>query len=87
MIFSYINIVFEVAAHLFRAFGNCIILLPFAYFVGSIALDMCNGLSVILGLMAVASVIFTAVTVYMELEQAADEVRSFRYWHAAVQNR
>ena len=86
MFFNYINIFFEVLAHVFRALGACAVLLPFAYFVGSIALDMCNGLSVILGLMAVASAILAAAAVYMELEQAAEEVHSFRIWLAAVKN-
>ena len=85
MFFNYLNIAFEVTAHVFRAFGACAVLLPFAYLVGSIALDMCNGLSVIMGLMAVASAILAAAAVYMELEQIVEEVQAFRYWRAAVQ--
>ena len=87
MLFNYINIFFEVTAHVFRAIGACAVLLPFAYFIGSIALDMCNGLSVILGFMAVASAILAAAAVYMELDQAVEEVQAFRYWRAAIQNR
>ena len=86
MLFNYINLFFEISAHIFRALGACIVLLPFAYFIGSIALDMCNGLSVILGFMTVASAILAAAAVYMELEQVVEEVRSFRYWRAAVKN-
>ena len=86
MLFNYINLFFEISAHVFRALGACIVLLPFAYFIGSIALDMCNGLSVILGFMTVASAIMAAAATYMELEQAVEEVRSFRYWRAAVKN-
>lgn len=85
MIFNYLNIILEVTAHVFRAFGICIILLPFAYFIGSIALDMSNGLSVILALIAIASAVLAVAATYTELEQAAEEVRSFRYWRAAVQ--
>ena len=86
MLFNYLSIIFEVTAHVFRALGACIALLPFAYFIGSIALDMCNGLSVILGFMAVASAILAAAAVYMELDQAMEEVQAFRYWRAAIQN-
>ena len=85
--FAYINLALEIMAHVFRALGACIVLLPFAYFIGSIALDMCNGLSVILGFMAVASAIMAAAATYIELDQAVEEVRSFRYWRAAIQNR
>ena len=86
MLFNYINFFFEISAHFFRALGACAVLLPFAYFIGSIALDMCNGLSVILGFMAVASAILAAAATYMELEQVMEEVRSFRHWRAAVKN-
>ena len=86
MLFNYINLFFEISAHVFRAIGACAVLLPFAYLVGSIALEMCNGLSVIIGLIAVASAIMAAAATYMELEQVAEEVRSFRYWRAAVKN-
>ena len=87
MLFNYLSIIFEVTAHVFRALGACIVLLPFAYLVGSIALEMCNGLSVIIGLIAVASAILAATAVYMELDQAVEEVQAFRYWRAAIQNR
>lgn len=87
MLFNYLNIFFEISAHVFRALGACTVLLPFAYLVGSIALEMCNGLSVILGFMAVASAILAAAAVYMELDQAVEEVQAFRYWRAAIQNR
>ena len=86
MLFNYLNIIFEALAHIFRALGACSTLLPFAYFVGSIALDMCNGLSIILGLMALSSAILAAAATYMELEQAVEEVQSFRYWRAVVKN-
>ena len=86
MLFNYLSIIFEVTAHVFRALGACIVLLPFAYLVGSIALEMCNGLSVIIGLIAVASAILAATAVYMELDQAVEEVQAFRYWRAAVKN-
>ena len=84
MLFNYINLFFEISAHVFRALGACAIILPFAYLVGSIALEMCNGLSVILGFMAVASAILAAAATYMELYQAVEEVQAFRYWRAAV---
>ena len=87
MLFNYINFFFEISSHFFRAIGACTVLLPFAYFIGSIALDMCNGLSVILGFMTVASAILAAAAVYMELGQAVEEVQAFRYWRAAIQNR
>lgn len=86
MLFNYLNIVLEVTAHVFRALGACAVMLPFAYFVGSIALDMCNGLSVILGLMAVASAVLAVAATYMELEQIVEEVQAFRYWRATIQN-
>ena len=86
MIFNYINITLEVAAHIFRAVGACAIMIPIAYFLGFVALGMCNGLSVILGLMAVASVIMAAAAVYIELEQAAEKISSFKCWRAAIQN-
>ena len=84
MFTSYLTLIFEILAHVFRVLGACVVLLPFAYFVGSIALDMCNGLSVILGLMAVASVVLAVAATYMELEQAIEEVGSFRYWRATI---
>ena len=84
--FAYINLALEIMAHVFRAIGACAVLLPFAYLVGSIALEMCNGLSVILGFMAVASAILAAAATYMELEQAVEEVQAFRYWRADVKN-
>ena len=87
MLFNYLSIILEVTAHVFRAIGACTVLLPFAYFIGSIALDMCNGLSVILGFMTVASAIMAAEVTYMELEQVVEEVQAFRYWRAAIQNR
>ena len=87
MLFNYINLFFEVTAHVFRAIGACAVLLPFAYLVGSIALEMRDGLSLILGFMAVASAILAAAAVYMELDQAVEEVQAFRYWRAAIQNR
>lgn len=85
MFFNYLNIILEVTAHVFRAFGACVVLFPFTYFAGSIALDMCNGLSVILGLMAVASAIIAVAAVYMELEQAAEKISTFKFWRADVQ--
>ena len=87
MLFNYLNIFFEISAHVFRALGACAVLLPFAYLVGSIALEMCNGLSVIIGLIAVASAIMAAAATYIELEQVVEEVQAFRYWRAAIQNR
>ena len=87
MLFNYINLFFEVTAHVFRAIGACAVLLPFAYLVGSIALEMRDGLSLIRGFMAVASAILAAAAVYMELDQAVEEVQAFRYWRAAIQNR
>lgn len=86
MLFNYINLFFEVTAHVFRAIGACAVLLLFAYLVGSIALEMRDGLSLILGFMAVASAILAAAATYMELEQAVEEVRAFRYWRADVKN-
>lgn len=86
MLFNYLNIVFEVAAHVFRALGACAVLLPFAYFIGTLAIDMCNGLSVVLGLMAVASIVMAAAAVYLEADMMMDEIRAFRRWRAFVQN-
>ena len=83
---SYLTVILEVAAHVFRSIGASAVLLPFTYFVGSIALDMCNGLSVILGAISVASAILAVAVTYMELEQAIEEVGSFRYWRATIQN-
>ena len=85
--FAYINLALEIMAHVFRAIGACAALLPFAGFLAFVALEMCNGLSVILGFMAVASAILAAAATYIELDQAVEEVRSFRYWRAAIQNR
>ena len=82
MFFNYLNIVFEVMAHVFRALAACVIILPIAGFLGFVALDRCDGMAAILGLMAA---IMAAAAVYLELEQAVEEVRSFRYWRAAVQ--
>ena len=87
MLFNYINLFFEVTSHILRAIGACAVLLPFTYFVGLAAFDLCNGLSVIIGLIAVASAILAAAAVYMELDQAVEEVQAFRYWRAAIQNR
>ena len=86
MLFNYINLFFEISAHVFRALGACAVLLPIAGFLAFVALEMCNGLSVILGFMAVASAILAAAATYMELEQAVEEVQAFRYWRADVKN-
>ena len=86
MFFNYLNIILEVTAHVFRAFGTCIILLPLAYFSGAFAVDMANGLSVIPGFFSAASVVLAVAATYMELEQAVEEVQAFRYWRAAIQN-
>lgn len=85
MFFNRLAVVFEVTAHVFRAFGACAILLPLSYFAGMAAFDLYNELSVVLGIISVSCVILAAAAVYMELEQAIEEVRSFRYWRAAVQ--
>lgn len=83
MFFNYLNIVFEVTAHVFRALGVCAVLLPIAGFLGFVALDMCDGMTAILGLMAaIMTAIMAAAAVYTELGQAVEEVRSFRYWRA-----
>ena len=87
MLFNYLNIFFEISAHVFRAIGACTVLLPIAGFLAFVALEMCNGLSVILGFMAaIMAAIMAAEVTYLELEQAVEEVRSFRYWRAAVKN-
>ena len=86
MFFNYLKIIFEFIAHVFRAIGVCVIILPIAGFLGFVALDRCEGVTAILGILAAGMVvIMAAAAVYMELEQAVDEVRSFRYWRAAVQ--
>lgn len=86
MFFNYLNIVFEVTAHVFRAISACAILLPLSYFAGRAAFDLCNELSVVLGIISVSCAIMAAAAGYMELEQAVEEVRAFRYWRAAIQN-
>lgn len=87
MISSYLTFVFEILAHFFRAIGACVIILPIAGFLGFVALDRCDGMTAILGILAAIMVaIMAAAVVYMELEQAIEEVRSFRYWRAAIQN-
>lgn len=79
MIFNYLNIFFEVLAHVFRAIGACAILLPIAGFLASISLGMHGGLILILGLMAAGmAAIMAVVAVFAELEQAVEEVRDFR---------
>ena len=87
MLFNYINLFFEISAHVFRALGACAIILPIAGFLAFVALDRCDGMTAILGLMAaIMAAILAAAAVYMELDQAVEEVRSFRYWRAAVKN-
>ena len=88
MLFNYISIILEVTAHVFRAIGACAVLLPIAGFLAFVALDRCDGMTAVLGLMAaIMAAIMAAAAVYMELDQAVEEVRSFRYWRAAIQNR
>lgn len=88
MLFNYINLFFDVTAHVFRALGACAVLLPFAGFLAFVALDRCDGITAILVLMAaIMAAIMAAEVTYLELEQAVEEVRSFRYWRAAIQNR
>ena len=88
MLFNYLSIIFEVIAHVFRALAACIVLLPFAGFLACVALNRCDGMTAILGLMAaIMAAIMAAEAAYMELEQVVEEVRSFRYWRAAIQNR
>lgn len=86
MLFNYLTIIFEVAAHVFRAIGACALLLTLSYLAGMAAINMCNGLSVVLGIVSVSCAIVAASTTYMELEQVVDEVRSFRYWRISVKN-
>ena len=87
MLFNYLSIIFEVIAHVFRAIGACAVLLPIAGFLAFVALDRCDGMTAILGLMAaIMAAIMAAEVTYMELDQAVEEVRSFRYWRAAVKN-
>lgn len=79
MIFNYLNIFFEVLAHVFRAIGACAIVLPIAGFLAFVALSMHDGLISILGLMAAGmAAIMAVVAVFAELEQAVEEVRDFR---------
>ena len=88
MLFNYLNIFFEISAHVFRALGACAIILPIAGFLAFVALDRCDGMTTILGLMAaIMAAILAAAAVYMELDQAVEEVQAFRYWRAAIQNR
>lgn len=87
MFFNYLTLVFEILAHIFRALGACAVLLPISGFLGFVALDRCDGMTTILGLMAaIMAAIMAAAAVYIELEQAVEEVRSFRYWRDAIQN-
>ena len=87
MLFNYINLFFEISAHVFRALGACAIILPIAGFLAFVALDRCDGMTAILGLMAaIMAAILAAAAVYMELDQAVEEVQAFRYWRAAVKN-
>ena len=87
MLFNYLNIFFEISAHVFRAIGACAALLPIAGFLAFVALDRCDGMTAILGLMAaIMAAIWAAAAVYMELGQAVEEVQAFRYWRAAVKN-
>lgn len=78
MFFNYLNIVFEVTGHVFRAIGACAVLLTITYFAGLAAFALCNRLSVLMGLIAVSCAIMAAVAVCMELEQVVEEVRAFR---------
>ena len=87
MLFNYINLFFEVIAHVFRALGACAVLLPIAGFLAFVAVDRCDGMTAILGLMAaIMAAIMAAEVTYMELDQAVEEVQAFRYWRAAVKN-
>lgn len=86
MLFNYLTLIFEILAHVFRALGTCIFLLPFAYFAGMAAFALCNGLSVILGVISVASVILAVALAYMEVEQAVERVSAFNYWRAVIKN-
>ena len=87
MLFNYLNIFFEISAHVFRALGACAIILPIAGFLAFVALDRCDGLTAILGLMAaIMAAIMAAAATYMELDQAVEEVQAFRHWRAAVKN-
>ena len=87
MLFNYINLFFEISAHVFRALGACAVLLPIAGFLAFVALDRCDGMTAILGLMAaIMAAIMAAAATYMELEQVVEEVQAFRYWRAAVKN-
>ena len=87
MILSFFNAVFEVLACIFRAIGACAILLALSGFLCYVALDMCDGLSMILGLMAAGmTAIMATAAVYMELEQAVEEARAFRAWRISVKN-
>ena len=85
--FAYINLALEIMAHVFRAIGACAIILPIAGFLAFVALDRCDGMTAVLGLMAaIMAAILAAAAVYMELDQAVEEVQAFRYWRAAVKN-
>lgn len=84
MLFNYLTIIFEVAAHVFRAIGACAIILPISGFLGFVALDRCDGLTAILGLMAaIMAAIMAAVAVYTELESVAEDIRA---WRISVKN-
>ena len=88
MMLSYFNVISEVLACIFRAIGVCVIVLPIAIFLASIALSMHDGLILILGLMAAGmAAIMAVVAAVVELAQAAEEVCAFKRWRAAVQNR
>lgn len=87
MFFSYLTILFEVLAHVFRALGVCAALLPIAGFLGFVALDRCDGLTAILGILAAGMIaIMAAAATCMELEQAAEKVSNFKFRRAIIKN-
>lgn len=86
MLFNYLTIILESLSHVFRAIGACVILLPISYFAIQAAFDLCNGLSVVLGIISIASAVLAVAFTYDELEQMAKKVRAFKRWSASIQN-
>lgn len=80
MIFSYLNIAFEVIAHVFRAAGYFIFFSSLASALGYLAFSggLENLFSYISAFLALAFAYFAGACAYTELESAADDIRAWR---------
>ena len=80
MIFNYLNIVFEVTAHLFRAAAYLIffasLAIVFGYLAYSCGLE--NLFSYISAFLALAFAYFAGACAYTEVELVADDIRAWR---------